>query len=208
MKLRLVIVAIVFGLIAGCATSPKQAYMATQKISQFSKYGEKEVVSNAEKIPLPTTIHGISFSRKSFEIVKEDPVIDFGDYKSHYKLFNFKANKGETFRISIMSLCDCLGFRKFILVPNVYVADSDGNFIETKITKSTSSLSSVELILDGQAAYNGEYHLVIAANNSSPGQNVAAGQAMANGYIPTGIYVSNSSHPYGKVIPSFEITQN
>ena len=41
---------------------------------------------------------------------------------------------------------------------------------------------------------------VVAANNSNPGKPVAMDTVQVNGYIPTGIRVSNNSSPYGRMI--------
>ncbi|MEZ9525666.1 hypothetical protein [Enterovibrio norvegicus] len=204
MKFRIILLLMLLGVLSGCATSPGSAYISVDTVENVAIYGEKSVIDNASPIPLEITDPGVIFI-STVGIHKDDPVIDFGDYKSHYKLFEFKASKGENFRIRIFSKCDCLGFRKFILVPELYVADANGSIIETNVINVHSELSHISLELEGSATYSGDYYLVFGANNSKPGKNIGVGEAKVNGYIPTGLILSNSSHPYGDVATSYEI---
>lgn len=205
MKFKLVIICCIAALTMGCAANPKKLYSKIDSNQSSVMHGSPSVIANATSIPLPTTIHGVSLGRKRFDITQEDPVIDFGIYKSNYKLFHFDLEKGDKYHISISSFCDCLGFDKRILVPNTYVIDSDGKTVETTMQNKVASLGIVEFILQGEANESGKYYLVFAANNSNPGARIGVDEAKVNGYIPTGIILSNSSNPYGKIMPSFEI---
>ena len=192
-------------ILSGCAANPNKLYQEIDSSTSVIPHGSIDVITKQNTIELPTTIHGVSFSRDTFHITHEDPIIDFGSYKSNYKLFSFSLSEGDHFQVSITSICDCFGFNKMILVPNAYVIDSSGNTIDTSLVNGGATLSTVGYILDGVATKNDNYYLVYAANNSKPGSSVAVEQAKMSGYVPTGIYVSNSSNPYGKIMPSYEV---
>ena len=205
MKVRAIFIAILIYLVTGCASNPGTLYSSIDSAEKAIPYGSIDVILGASPIDLPETIHGLSFSRKRFDITSSDPVIDFGKYKANYKLFQLKLEKDEQYKIHVVSFCDCLGFDKRILVPNAYVIDSQGETVDTTMSSQAASLSSAGFHLQGKALESGMYYLVFSANNSRPGATIGIEEAKVNGYVPTGIIVANKSNPYGKIMPSYEI---
>ncbi len=202
---RILIISFFMGLLVGCAANPEKMYAEISQSDRAVAYDSVDVIKKASAIELPKTIHGMSFKRESFHITAEDPVIDFGDYKSNYKLFAFHLNANDTFRISVMSLCQCLGFDKRILVPKTYVIDEQASPVAIESSERMDSLGSISYGIKGKVSQTGTYYLVVAANNSSLGSGVSTEETMMDGYKPTGIMISNKSNPYGKVMVSYEV---
>jgi len=191
-------------LLTGCASSsPSTLYSLLSKSSEKIALANVEVIKNTTAIPLPSKVHGFSLERESFEITSRDSLIDFGDYKSNYKLFSFQMNKGDVFRIEVISFCDCLGFDKRILVPVAYVFNENGEKIDHRIVSAgaTSGVAIVDVNIEAKAPLNGKYYLLVAANNSKPGR-VVGGELL----LPDGRpLITNKSNPYGKIMPSYEL---
>jgi len=196
--------------LAACASDPSLLYSSLNQSNKPIATTNSEMIKNTHAISLPVKIHGFSLERKSYEITAKDPVVNFGDFKSNYKLFSFKVDPGNYFQVKVISFCDCLGFDKRILVPIAYIINESGKKIEQKIVGGgVFGVATASITIEANATESDTYYLIVGANNSNPGRIVGISSLVLYGapydIIPTGITITNTSNPYGKVMPSYEI---
>lgn len=201
MKTKAILFSIFVIILAGCARNhPPPSLTNNPQNSVISEFGSIDVLKSAKVDVLP-------LEGKKYSIQPHDPIVNFGEYMSNYKVFSMDLSEGGSFNVDITSICSCVGLNKRILVPRAYVVNADGNVIETKASKYRAELSFVGYSLSGTVKTDGKYYLVVAANNSNPGKPVAMDTVQVNGYIPTGIRISNNSSPYGRLIINGRITK-
>jgi len=94
--------------LAACASDPSLLYSSLNQSNKPIATTNSEMIKNTHAVSLPVKIHGFSLERKSYEITAKDPVVNFGDFKSNYKLFSFKVDHGNYFQVRVISFCDCL----------------------------------------------------------------------------------------------------
>ncbi|MBB3169441.1 hypothetical protein [Simiduia aestuariiviva] len=201
MKTKAIVILMFVIILAGCARNhPAPSLTNNPQDSIISEFGSINVLKSAKVNVLP-------LESKKYSIQPHDPIVNFGEYMSNYKVFSMDLAEGDTFNVDITSICSCIGLNKRILVPRAYVVNADGNVIETMASKYRSELSFVGYSLSGTVKTEGMYFLVVAANNSNPGKPVAMDTVQVNGYIPTGIRISNNSSPYGQMFIHGRITK-
>ena len=206
MNMKLIFSMLILSIITSCASNPNKVYAQVDVSDNVVLHGSEQVVKSVVAIPLPKTSSStFSLLPKSFKINEQDAIIDFDEFKGSYKLFEFGADRGDSFTIKLASMCDCFGFNKQILVPIAYVVNKRGVAVKTDTTNIVNRLGFISFSLKGDAPENGKYYLVVAANNGKPGSKSGVGEAKIDGYKPTGIMLSNRSHPYGKIIPSYTL---
>lgn len=198
--------------LSACASSPSALYSSLSNPDKTVATTNAEVIKKTHATSLPVKIHGFSLGRESYEITADDPIIDFEAFKSNYKLFSFKVDRGDKFRVEVISFCDCLGFDKRILVPIAYIFNESGKEIEQNIVAGgVYGVATASVTIEASASESGQYYLLVGANNSNPGEIVGSEDLMLYGVaysvIPTGIPIINKSNPYGKIMPSYELVK-
>ena len=139
---------------------------------------------------------------KNIKISSDSPSIDSGSLKGKYEIVSVHGEKGQSYTMTIAAICDCLGFRKWSVVPFSYVLDNAGNILSTGkfATPNVQSLAGV-------FPENGDYYVMVVADGTSEGKKVGeVGGGLAvpgKAYVPDSLTLSMTSHPTGIVQVNF-----
>lgn len=109
--------------------------------------------------------------------------------------------RDKSFEITVAAICDCLGFRKWSVVPYSYLFDESGNIVST----GKFATPNVQL-LSGKFPAAGTYFVMIVADSVSEGKSVgeaSTGILLGKGYVPDALAISIKSHPTGIVQVNF-----
>jgi hypothetical protein len=164
--------------VSGCVT-PSGQYAAIQEVSSKAR-------TLQEAIQEYRSIEAKVGQKVKLELAKSDDILLAEGYLSYYRVFSFDVVGGRGYKLAVISSCDCLGFHKLVALPVVYVVDSEGKIVSGMLQR-LHQLDSGELInglkpasaavsVGGEwgftAEKDGRYHLVLAADNSSPGSRL------------------------------------
>jgi hypothetical protein len=114
-----------------------------------------------------------------YRLQLKDSVLVYNDvFYSNYRVFCFKATPAQSYKITINSLCDCLGFRKYMFNPDIRVIDSHGRAITTRLTDSNIDyVKSFQPIsfnktwaIDDRIA--GDCFIIVYSNNSKLNRSI------------------------------------
>lgn len=137
-------------------------------------------------------------SFKSLKISAESPYLESESLKGRYEIVSIQGKKGQQFLITTTGICDCLGFRKWSVVPFSYLLDGDGGIVLAG--KSTTPMAQT---LAGAFPEDGDYYLMIVADSTSAGKRIgviSGGLAVpGRPYVPDIITLPMTSHPTGLV---------
>jgi hypothetical protein len=168
--------------VSGCVT-PRMRYAALKEESLKARTLEEAVkVSPPSKAAVGQEIE--------LELEKSDDILLTSDeasphlyYLSYYRLYSFEVIAGKRYTVTVKSSCNCFGFQKLAPVPEAYVADGEGRLVSRVLQPVQQK--EVNGMLEGTWGFtaegNGQYFLVLAANNSDPGEWV--GLLKASPYI-------------------------
>jgi hypothetical protein len=134
---------------------------------------------------------------KNIKISANSPSIDSASLKGRYEVVSVHGEKDKSFEITVAGICDCLGFRKWSIVPFSYLVDEAGNTVST----GKFAAPNVQL-LSGSFPADGNYYVLIVADSTSAGRRVGevyAGLMSGGVYKPDAFAVSMTSHPTGIV---------
>lgn len=167
--------------VSGCVT-PSGRYAALKEESLKARTLEEAVKASA---PSKASVG----QEIKLNLEKSDDILLTSDgdspdlyYVSYYRLYSFEVIAGQHYTLTVKSFCDCLGFQKLFAVPAAYVVDGEGRPVSRVLhpvqqvmgDPDYSQVGTAELIGNWEftAEKNGQYLLVLAANNSDPGQLV------------------------------------
>jgi hypothetical protein len=174
-------------LLVGCQSTAKKDYgqlISTNKVALTNI----QAIENSEAIVLDSS------KPTETKIALNDSVIQFGKYRSNYKLFEFDGVKGDAYAIELRSLCDCLGFSKTVLYPVAYVIDDEGTIINDKPVKlgqgsmGFSYPMNIHGIWSGSFPKTKKYYFLVAADN----RNLESSVANVNAQMVSAPYASIS----------------
>lgn len=196
---------IMVSLLNACATTP-----APDKQYEAVKVGAKQVATNnleALRYAVPITL--LPGQDIKTEISLKDPVIQFDNIQSNYKIFTFHVERKSYCQIDLRSLADPFGFNKYILYPVAYLFDMSGNVISPKSIRIEQSdpgwilPANMHLVWEGMLQKQGTYYFLVTADNRMIGHGVAI--FWGNGIVP----VKNilKSYPTGKIIIKLSLKQ-
>lgn len=174
-------------LIAGCQSTAKKDYgqlLSSNKVA----FTNNEAIEHATAITLDPS--------KPIEakIELNDSVIQFGKYRSNYKLFEFDGVKSGDYTIELRSLCDCLGFSKTVLYPVAYIIDNEGTIINDKpvqLGQGSMGFSypmNIHGVWSGSFPKTSKYYFLVAADN----RNLESAVADVNAQMVSAPYASIS----------------
>lgn len=130
---------------------------------------------------------------KGRELNLSDPTLWYGDsVYSNYKTFSFKADSTKKYKINIWSQCDCLGFKKYMMNPEIKVQSNSGQSIDVRTDtcffddKDSFTLTKVWNI---GPKINDGCNILLFANNE------ALQQEVFNSNLSTYIYTGSFSMP-------------
>lgn len=197
---------IMVSLLNACATTP-----APEKQYEAVKVGAKQVAMNnleALKYAVPITLlPGQDIKTK---ISLKDPVIQFGNIQSNYKIFTFHVDRKLSYcQIDLRSLSDPFGFNKYILDPVAYLFDVSGNVISHKSIRIEQSYptwtlpGNIHVVWEGMLQKQGTYYFLVTADNRMVGHGVAI--FWGSGIVPVKCILK--SYPTGTIIIRLSLKQ-
>jgi len=187
-------------LLAGCQSTAKKDY------SQLLN-SNKVALTNIEAIENSAAITLNPSKSTKAKIAINDSVIQFGKYRSNYKLFEFDGIKGGSYSIELRSLCDCLGFSKTVLYPVAYIIDEEGVIINDKpmqLGQGSMGFSypmNIHGIWSGSFPKTSKYYFLVAADN----RNLESTVANVNAQMMSAPYASISAPMTSDVKGELEI---
>ena len=162
--------------LAGCAGIKRDNYAGNivytnLKVAKTSTHAIGEVKSN---------------DFKNIKISEKSPTLDTPQLKGRYEIVNIKGEKGSSFNIVTIPICDCLGFRKWMISPHTFLLDSEGEII------------SSGNMMNGAFPSSGDFSVLIVANILNEG-NVVGKIVDPIVLAPGHFAIPIKSHPTGIV---------
>lgn len=165
---------IILFIVLGCAASPQSLYDSIESVESKDlafKFSEAIKFGQAQEI-FPNEI-------VEFELGTGNPIIELAnghEYRTFYRLFEFKGNAGTTVLFKITTSCKCRSvFRETIVYPVAYILDYNGSVLtsdpsewERKHDLILTGLS-YEGLWKAKIPEDGTYFLLVAADNSFVG---------------------------------------
>jgi hypothetical protein len=174
MKLRNKFFTLVLLTIIECAPSPQGVYDSIESVESTNvatKFSEAVKFNKAEEI----SPNGII----EFELGKGNPIIELANghqYRSFYRLFEFKGSAGSKVSFKITTSCKCISvFRETIVYPVAYILDDNGNVLASApnewVRKHDFILTGLnyEGLWEAKIPEDGKYFLLVVADNSFVG---------------------------------------
>jgi len=146
------------------------------------------------------------------EITESDNILLNNNIYGNFKVISLVTPDPQSLTIVIRSLCDCFGYNKYILVPNIRIFNAnqdalDITLVERQVlTPDDSFPASILYRYNSKNIPSGKYKIVIWADNSNLNKNIAELQGSAlmpiggNVYIPIDSKYNITSYPLGKLI--------
>ena len=168
--LALLLLATLF--IMGCSKklAPNAAYGMLQK---------REIVKDL-KAGTPFAGNSITTGKQAkFKLALTDSVMQYtlngSNIRSNFKDFFTDTKPNTKYKLTISSLCDCLGFKKYLFLPALYVFDTNGQFIKSDVNTDFNYLNG-PLSLNSYYTFNsgmgGNLKLVVFSANQNLNQSV------------------------------------
>lgn len=127
---------------------------------------------------------------------------------ANYRVFALEVIKGETYSLSIKSLCQqpCANFNKLAVKPQPRLLDSHGVVIGKKTSGASTVLGQTTLNWDGQAAESGTYYLLLPVDNDSDSDNLERTWVIEDSWLNNSPLMSVNtgvhSSPFSKISAS------
>lgn len=124
-SIKMIMVCLIPIFLNGCATSPKKEYdRILNRKPELSIERTKELVKSSGYSTIEIS------KEDKFRLQENLPIIDMVSYYSNAKLYKTNLAGGKKYKVTLKTLCDCLGFRKTIVVPKVHIFDVNGALIK------------------------------------------------------------------------------
>ncbi|WP_298187711.1 hypothetical protein [uncultured Pseudomonas sp.] len=186
-------------LLGACASNPQTLYQQ-EVIEGHSPMAKStlEAIHNTQAIPLPLNPGLLA---PQWPISADEPRLDFGSSISNYRIFSLQLKKGERYTLNVRSLCNkpCLGVSKFALKPRAMLLDAYGAVIADKPSHASAAVGQINLSWDGEAAEDGTYYLLVAADNDTLGQTIVIDDVWINNSPLMAVEVDMHSSPFGSI---------
>jgi hypothetical protein len=164
--------------VSGCVT-PRARYESLKEESLKARTLEEAVkASPPDKATVGREIK-LELEKSDNILLTSDDSSSYSYYVSYYRLYSFEVVAGKRYTLTVKSACDCIGFQKLVAIPDAYVVNGEGKLVSrvhkpVQQEKNGNIWSGFTIELVGTweftAEENGQYFLVLAANNSDPGQ--------------------------------------
>lgn len=185
-------------LLAACAGKSPTSQPATEADIRPIASTTLEAIHNSDAIPMPINAGLLT---PNWPISAKEPRINFGSSISNYRVFSLELKKGESYSLSVNSLCNepCEGFNKLAIKPRALLLDASGAVIAKKPTNASSVLGQITLSWDGQAPESGTYYLLVAADNDDIGRTMVIDDSWLSNSPLMSVNAGMSSAPFGKI---------
>ncbi|WP_339079735.1 hypothetical protein [Pseudomonas sp. TMP9] len=186
-------------LLGACASNSQTRYQhdVVASNSPMAK-STLEAIHNTQAIPLPLNPGLLA---PQWPISADEPRLDFGSSISNYRIFSLQLKQGERYTLNVHSLCNapCLGVSKFALKPRAMLLDAYGAVIADKPSHASAVVGQISLSWEGEAAEDGTYYLLVAANNDNLGETIVIDDVWVNNSPLMSVKVDMHSSPFGKI---------
>lgn len=181
-------------LLGACAGQPASVNKDTRPVASTTL----EAIHNTDAIPMPVNAGLLT---PNWPISANEPRMNFGSSISNYRVFSLELKQGESYSLSVSSLCNepCQGFNKLAIKPRALLLDASGAVIAKKPTSAATVLGQITLSWDGQAPQSGTYYLLVAADNDDLGRTMVIDDSWLNNSPLMAVDVGMSSSPFGKI---------
>lgn len=186
-------------LLGACTSNPQKTYESEVKASNTPMAKSTlEAIHNTQAIPLPLNPGLLA---PQWPISADEPRLDFGSSISNYRIFSLQLKKGERYTLNVHSLCNkpCMGVSKYALKPRAMLLDAYGAVIADKPSHADAVVGQISLSWDGEAAEDGTYYLLVAADNDDLGQTIVIDDVWVNNSPLMAVKVDMHSSPFGKI---------
>ena len=186
-------------LLGACTSNPQKTYENEVKASNTPMAKSTlEAIHNTQAIPLPLNPGLLA---PQWPISADEPRLDFGSSISNYRIFSLQLKKGERYTLNVHSLCNkpCMGVSKYALKPRAMLLDAYGAVIADKPSHADAVVGQISLSWDGEAAEDGTYYLLVAADNDDLGQTIVIDDVWVNNSPLMAVKVDMQSSPFGKI---------
>lgn len=167
MNIKVIIFLAIF-IICGCSrkTNPIEAYRNLKENRTLSTHIPTEPLSLNENHKL--------------ELKVSDSVMTYGENEkktyTNYKGYNFTLESNKKYKLTISSICDCFGFKKYMFIPLASILDQNGMTIKTEELSDTFDYRYGPLSLNKtwiiENTMNGNYKLYLASNNKNLNESI------------------------------------
>tara|TARA_R110000868_G_scaffold215416_5_gene465539 strand:+ start:221 stop:841 length:621 start_codon:yes stop_codon:yes gene_type:complete len=186
-------------LLGACASNPQTTYQQDVKAgkSPMAK-SALEAIHNTQAIPLPLNPGLLA---PQWPISADEPRLDFGSSISNYRIFSLQLKKGERYTLNVHSLCNapCMGVSKYALKPRAMLLDAYGAVIADRPSRAEAVVGQISLSWNGEAAEDGTYYLLVAADNDDIGETIVIDDVWVNNSPLMAVKVGMQSSPFGKI---------
>lgn len=186
-------------LLGACTSNPQKTYENEVKASNTPMAKSTlEAIHNTQAIPLPLNPGLLA---PQWPISADEPRLDFGSSISNYRIFSLQLKKGERYTLNVHSMCNkpCMGVSKYALKPRAMLLDAYGAVIADKPSHADAVVGQISLSWDGEAAEDGTYYLLVAADNDDLGQTIVIDDVWVNNSPLMAVKVDMHSSPFGKI---------
>jgi hypothetical protein len=173
--------------VSGCMT-PRQRYSALKEESLKARTLEEAVKASPLRRARVGREIKLNLGKPDEILLTSDGASPDSYYVSYYQLYSFDVVAGKQYTLTVKSSCDWLGVQKLVAVPEAYVVDGEGRLISRVLQPVHQEGYNGGLVgaWGFTAEENGQYFLVLAADNSDPGQVVGVVEGyMYNQYTQT-----------------------
>lgn len=140
------------------------------------------------------------FSPTRWPLTEKLPRLRQGNSISNFLLFSIEFEEGEPYELMVQSLCHpvCAGAKSSAVKPKVLLLDPEGAIVADAATKIVGLHGVLMMEVTGRARAGGSYLVLIAADNSAPGEPMVVTNVSMGNMSP--MRLTMSSYPFGKIV--------
>lgn len=158
-------------IVISCKTLPEGNYAKILSKKNSSKT-ISEIIKSDSCMLLSTNLEYNSRLELTDSIIQ---INDDGTYLSNYKLFKTYGIEGKKYLVTLYGLCDCFGYRKYMINPKLILVDKEGVIIDIKPIKNETVMltnpysNTLPFHIDNEWEYilprSGEYKIIVYSDN-------------------------------------------
>lgn len=159
------------------------------------------VVHDTQAIPIPVDA-GLLAQTPQSNSSEAQPRL--GTPAANYRVFALELSKGESYSLSVKSLCNqpCAGFNKLALKPQALLLDSHGVVIAKQPSSASTVLGQTTLSWDGKAVESGTYYLLVPADNGNTERTWVIEDSWLNNSPLMSVNTGIRGFPFSKINPN------
>ena len=158
-----------------CASAPETADPSSSRASPAGRGAG--TLAEASAFPDPLIL--VSDKKMETELNKDSPALYVNGHRSYFATASFRGKAGQSYKVEVWSLCNCLGFRKRTMHPVVAITKSNGEMMNQTPTVYEPSTywspsrpalnifrSHVHAVYQGSLPADADYRVVVATDVS------------------------------------------